>query len=67
MRSLVIWSFLLVCASTLDFCSSVCIDTVNTCNSPGFGDCTVCAVSIFSLVPDGTGCVKLSQTEVRGG
>jgi hypothetical protein len=46
----------------LDFCSSMCIDITDVCNSPSFGDCTVCAVSIYSMIPDSTGCVKLNQT-----
>lgn len=64
MRCPIILGLLLCLVSSLDFCSSVCIDSWNVCNSPAYGDCTVCASSIFAMVPDATGCVLSNQTTV---
>lgn len=46
------------------YCSSACIAHESVCNTSTFGDCTVCAVSIYSMVPNQTGCVLLNQTQV---
>ncbi len=51
--------------SAVSFCSSACIDSERTCSSTSFGACTVCAVTVYNMVPDANGCVLLNQTEVR--
>lgn len=60
---LIAYSVLLLAVNSL-YCSSACIDAFNTCNTQVFGDCTVCTVSVYSMVPNATGCMILNQTQV---
>jgi len=62
--STLILASLLLAATASQYCSSACIDYNNTCNTINFGDCTVCGVSVYNMVPNSTGCVLLSQTQV---
>lgn len=60
----VIVGLMMVVASMNLYCSSPCIAHESVCSSATFGDCTVCATSIYTMVPDQTGCVLLNQTQI---
>lgn len=47
------------------YCSAQCIDYISVCSDVNFEDCTVCADSLYDLIPNDDGsCSLLDQHEI---